>query len=106
MAIDDGRFSIPMRLLLTHTQRDPLLRWCRAEDRDPAEIVSAIVGAALDSRSDLYQPADESQAGEDQGESLRRHLRRLRVAARRQGDDSPAWLDGYIRDLEQELRDP
>jgi hypothetical protein len=103
MADDRGRFSIPTRVLLTRTQRDRLLALCRVEDRDPAEIISAIVGAYLDSRQDLGLPSDDSPPDAIDRESLRRHLRRLRMEANRLGADAPAWLGDYIADLEHEL---
>ncbi len=103
MADDRGRFSIPTRLLLTPTQRERLLALCRSDDRDPAEVVSAIVGAYLDSRDDLVAPCHDSSSATSDHESLRRQLRRLRREAHRLGDNAPAWLRGYIVDLEREL---
>lgn len=103
MADDCGRFSIATRLLLTPTQRERLLALCRVEERDPTEVISAIVGAYLDSRDDLAASHTDSSATTSDHESLRRHLRRLRLEAQRLGDAAPTWLRGYIADLEHEL---
>ena len=100
----DGQFSIAVRLLLTDEQRGRLFALCQQEQADVTDVVTKIIGSYLDTRNDL---TIEEQASPDtahhEADALRRQLRQLRMQASRLGADTPAWLRGYITELEQEL---
>lgn len=101
---DDGRYSLPVRLLLNRTQRDRLLALCQREHADVVDIVTRIVGDYLDAHADLV-PAEAAAPTTVLRDSdmLRRHLRRLKAQAQRMGTAAPPWLHSYIAELEQDL---
>ena len=101
---DDGRYSIPVRLLLNRTQRDRLLALCQHEHADVVEVVTQIVGQYLDTRPELV-PAEAPAPTIvlHDSDMLRRHLRRLKAQAQQMGTAAPPWLHSYIAELEQDL---
>lgn len=101
--LEEGRFSIPVRLLLTQLQRDRLHALCLAQGLDMVDAVTMIVGEYLDNRSDLEAPPAEPSPAVDKRQ-IQRQIVRLRAQARSLGREAPAWLLAYIADLEQEAR--
>lgn len=101
---DEGRYSVIVRLLLTPEQRGRLFELCHRRQIDVSDALTSIVGDYLDQRADLTPPPSASSAAPQDQEALRFQLRRLRAQAANLGDETPAWLRGYISDLEQEVR--
>ena len=103
--LEDGRFSIPIRLLLTQLQRDRLHALCLAQQLDIVDAVTMIVGDYLDTRSDLELPsATPPVEPAVDNRQIQRQIMRLRAQARTLGSDAPAWLLAYIAELEHEVR--
>lgn len=101
---DEGRYSVIVRLLLTAEQRGRLFELCHREQLDVSDALSSIVGDYLDRRDELSPPPSTDNTRPADEEAMRWQLRRLRAQASRLGSEAPAWLQGYIRDLEQELQ--
>lgn len=102
---DQGRFSVIVRLLLTAEQRGRLFELCHREQIDVSDALTTIVGEYLDRRNDLQPPPSTPPNKEKDQEAIRWQLRRLRMQAKNLGEHAPAWLNGYIADLEAELKD-
>lgn len=105
--MSDGYFAVPCRLLLPLEQRDRLERYCRGRDQELSDVVSEIVLAYLDELPDHQLAAPLPPAvGPTVAEQLRqyeRDLRRLRMRRQQLGPMAPAWMDGYMADVEQEI---
>lgn len=101
---DVGQFSTPIRLLLTPTQRGRLLALCQERQADVTDMISEIVGAYLNTRTDLVIPQTTPQSPSTTDQmAVERQLRRLKMQAKQLGDDAPPWLASYITELEQEV---
>ena len=105
--MSDGYFTIPCRMLLTPEQRDRLERLCRARQQDINDLVTDVVLAYLDDVPDdalaepipePYQPSIAEQLRQNE-----RELRRLRMRQRQLGTSAPAWLAGYVTDIERDI---
>ncbi len=101
---EEGQFSLPIRLLLTPTQRGRLLALCQERQAELTDVVTEIVAAYLDTRNDLIIPpmTPEPPSPTDRM-AVERQLRRLRMQAKQLGEDAPPWLASYIVELEQEV---
>lgn len=103
--LEDGRFSIPIRLLLTQLQRDRLHALCLTQQLDIVDAVTMIVGDYLDTRPDLELPSSTTSVVPTvDNRQVQRQIMRLRAQARTLGSEAPAWLLAYIAELEQEVR--
>lgn len=101
---DQGQFSTPIRLLLTPTQRGRLLALCQERHADVTDVITEIVGAYLDTRTDLIVPPTTQQTPSTTDQmAIERQLRRLKMQAKQLGEDAPPWLASYIGELEQEV---
>lgn len=102
---DQQLHTIPTRIYLTPEQRATLAQMARAHAVDLAALVSQSVGAYLD-RLPPVPLASEPQA--DHGAELRKRrsdLARLRARRDAAGQRAPAWLNDYIAELEEEIRE-
>jgi hypothetical protein len=100
-----GEFVIQTRLYLTPENRAKLERLVRDCECDVADVISDIVSAHLDplptiSAAPASHPPDHTATLSQR----RAELVRLRARRATEGNNAPAWLDGYIADLEDEIR--
>lgn len=105
MTDQDGLFTIPTRLYLTADQRAKLQQLVREQHTDLSAIVTRMVAERLDALPDVELPSTSPKpdiAGELR--ARRAELRRLIARRDQQGGAGPAWLNGYINELEAEIR--
>jgi hypothetical protein len=102
-----GLFTVPTRVYLTSEQREKLFVMARDHGVDLADLLTELLASFLDHLPDDV-PAEAAipEPAADEADELhqrRAELRRLRARAVAGGESAPAWLPGYIAELEQEL---
>ena len=106
MTEQEGLFTIPTRLYLTASQRAKLHRLVREQQADLGDIITRMVVEHLDTLPDV-EPSHAPPATADVSDELRKRraeLRRLLAQRDAHGGAGPAWLNGYINELEMEIR--
>jgi hypothetical protein len=97
-----GAMSVPTRLFLTPEARAHLEQLTHEHALDLADLVSQVLGAYLDTLPDSPpEPAPDHTAELRQ---RRGELGRLRARRDAAGGTAPSWLNGYIAELEAEIR--
>lgn len=106
MTEQEGLFTIPTRLYLTAKQRAKLQNLVREQQSELGEIITRMVAEHLDALPDVG-PSPVSPRATDVSDELRKRradLRRLLAQRNAHGGAGPAWLNGYINELEMEIR--
>lgn len=106
MTEQEGLFTIPTRLYLTASQRAKLYQLVREQQADLGDIITRMVAEHLDALPDVeLWPAPPTAADvSDELRKRRADLRRLLAQRNAHGGAGPAWLNGYINELEMEIR--
>jgi hypothetical protein len=99
-----GLFSIPTRLLLAPEQRAKLETIVRARAVDLSELLSEIVADYLDAQPDVGASASTAPDAATELRKRRAELAGLRARRDAAGAGAPAWLNGYVVALEEEIR--
>jgi hypothetical protein len=101
----EGTFTIPTRVFLSEEQRAKLQQLVLREGVDLPELLTELLARHLDALPEAtpYAPAP-APAPRAEIAAKRAELARLRARKQVSGADAPAWLDGYIADLEAEIR--
>lgn len=104
MTEQQGLFTIPSRLYLTHDQCLQLEQLVSERGSDLSDVLSQIVSDYLEQLPPAAVPVPVSRA-EREAELRKRKAELIRLCARRDaaGSSAPAWLHTYIADLEAEL---
>ncbi len=105
MTEQEGLFTVPTRLYLTAKQRAKLQNLVREQQAELGEVVTRMVAEHLAALPDVEVPSVSPKA-DLSGELRKRRadLRRLIAQRDGQGGAGPAWLNGYITELEAEIR--
>ena len=103
MTEQQGTFTIPTQLFLTAEQRTKLDRLVRSQHTNLAEIISQVVCQYLDTLP-LPEPVVAATDQRNLIRQRRAELSRLRARRVAAGEVAPAWLSGYIAELEAELQ--
>lgn len=109
--LQDGRFSIPVRIFLTAEQRQRLAVLVRAHDIDVADLLSELLISFIEHMPDAASDAAPADAASTDAPAAtaaeianrRAEVQRLHARIEAAGADAPGWLRQYVADLEREL---
>jgi hypothetical protein len=104
MTEQQGLFTIPTRLYLTHDQCMQLEHIVRERGGELSDLLSQIISEYLEGMPPA-PPSTPASRAERETEVRQRKAELARLYARRDaaGSAAPAWLHTYISDLEMEL---
>lgn len=106
MTEQEGLFTIPTRVYLTASQRAKLYQLVREQQTELGDLITRMVAEQLDALPDA-EPASAQVSAADTSDELRKRradLRRLLAQRNAYSGAGPAWLNGYINELEMEIR--
>jgi hypothetical protein len=100
----EGTFTIPTRVFVTEEQRAKLQQLVLREGVELPDLLSDLLAQHLDALPEASgAPAPAAPSRADLG-AKRAELARLRARKQASGANAPTWLDGYIADLEADIR--
>lgn len=104
MTEQQGLFTIPTRLYLTHDQCMQLEMIVRQRGGELSDLLSKVISEYLEQMPPV-PPLTPASRAEREAEIRQRKAELARLYARRDaaGSAAPAWLHTYIADLELEL---